>query len=177
VQVRDLGGHDVSGVVNVIVMDVNEAPIVFNQVPVWCAVSLGRSSDFPAVCVLRAAGWGLLAAPPPSLPHPRLSCATPLMRFSPMQRFAVDDGIPIRVSVVASDPDDVNKPEWSKLNYTIASSNDTARLFSLDTQTGTLTAASMIFNATSLPANYFGFNITVMDAGGLSTTVLVVRCL
>ncbi len=87
----------------------------------------------------------------------------------------MDDGIPIRVSIVAADPDGADKPEWSKLNYTIASSNDTAGLFTLDTQTGVLTAASMIFNATNLAANYFGFNITVTDAGGLKTTALVVR--
>ncbi len=86
----------------------------------------------------------------------------------------MDDGIPIRVTIEATDPDASEKPQFSRLNYTIVSSNDTSNRFSLDSVTGMLTAASMIYNPLNVSSNYFGFRIAVTDAGGLSTVVNVV---
>ncbi len=59
--------------------------------------------------------------------------------FQP-QTYALDVGVAIRVNLVASDPDSAFKPEFSRLNYTIVSTNDTNGVFGLDAASGVFSA-------------------------------------
>ena len=56
------------------------------------------------------------------------------------QVYALDVGASIRVNLIASDPDSSFKPEFSRLNYTIVTTNDTSGYFLLDPVSGVFSA-------------------------------------
>ena len=74
------------------------------------------------------------------------------------QSFALDVGVPLRVSLVARDPDSAMKPLFSTLAYEVLSTNDTNQRFTLQRATGVFTSSALNLDAggdATLNAFYF----------------------
>ncbi len=59
------------------------------------------------------------------------------------QNYALDVAVPVRVVLVARDPDSQLKPQFSRMTFTILATNDTQSYFQLDTATGVMTGPAL----------------------------------
>ena len=80
------------------------------------------------------------------------------------QSYALDVATPIRVSLVAFDPDSSFKPQFSKLNFSIVATNDTNGYFFLDPATGVFTGPPLNLDLDATK-NAFFFQVTKLKHG------------
>lgn len=81
------------------------------------------------------------------------------------QSYALDVATPIRVSLVAFDPDSSFKPQFSKLNFSVITTNDTNGYFFLDPATGVFTGPPLNLDLDATK-NAFFFQVTKLKHGG-----------
>ena len=71
------------------------------------------------------------------------------------QSYALDVAVPVRVTLVARDPDSQLKPQFSRMSFVVTATNDTAGNFSLDANTGVITGPARSIDSDSSQNAWF----------------------